>query len=82
MPECPKCHITTGMWERGFLCPNCHDIWTHDEVMLFKGYDIEVVVWAIEMMDKLMALHLLGPGENRVEFHDDFLMVERNALPF
>lgn len=77
MPKCPKCKVTVGMWERGFICPNCMTLFSFDEGHALEGYDLEEVCYFIDLFQLLEGSHLLAQGANRVTLRDDCVEIDR-----
>jgi hypothetical protein len=77
MPDCPVCNITLGMWERGLICPVCYEIYSFDEAKDFNGFDLGEIVQAVDLYNTLLGSGMLGPGQNKIEFAEDALIISR-----
>jgi hypothetical protein len=77
MPDCPKCKVMLGLWERGCICPKCMRLYFFDQIKLFPNYDLDVMVYFIELFEELNGLRLLGPGANRVTVTADAMVIDR-----
>lgn len=77
MPECPKCHITCGLWESGIICPACMQLISFEQAKVLEGYDPQEIYQAIELYELLGSLGMLRPGCNKVEFTEDGMILER-----
>lgn len=75
MPYSPCCNQVCGMYENGFVCPRCMQLYSFVEGRTFRDYDGFEVVQAQLLFLQLHSQNVLQFGMNKVEFCFDGLII-------
>lgn len=63
------------MYESGFVCPRCLQLYTFAEGKTFRDYDGDEVFQAQLLFLQLHNQNVLQPGMNKVEFCSDGVII-------